>query len=188
MGRKSGKNAAKNAGKNAAKNKRSGGSPSAATPALSACVAAGIDHRVFEFAHSDDHFGAEAALWLGEHHGVPAERIFKTLVVVMQGKRTGFAVAVAPVTGRVDLKAAARALGASKVALADPDDARRATGYVVGGISPLGQKRTLPTVVDSSAREHATVFVSGGRRGLDVELSPDDLASLTGATFASLAA
>lgn len=158
----------------------------AATPAIAACIAAGIPHTVFQFPHSGDHFGEEAALWLGEHHGVEAGRIFKTLVVDLHGKRTGLAVAVVPVTGRLNLKAAAKALGAAKAELADPAAASRSSGYVVGGISPLGQKRALPTVIDSSARDHATVFVSGGRRGLDVELSPADLAALTEAVFADV--
>lgn len=158
----------------------------AATPAIAACITAGIPHTVHQFPHSDDHFGEEAAHWLGEHMGIAAERIFKTLVVDMHGKRTGLAVAVVPVTGRLNLKATAKALGASKAELADPAAAQRSSGYVVGGISPLGQKRALPTVVDASADGHGTIFVSGGRRGLDIELSPADLAELTGATFADV--
>lgn len=158
----------------------------APTPAVAACIAAGIDHDVHQFPHSADHFGDEAAAWLGEHRGVTAGRIFKTLVVELHGKRSGLAVAVVPVTGRLDLKAAAKALGASKAELADPAAAQRSSGYVVGGISPLGQKRALPTVIDESARDHGTVFVSGGRRGLDIELAPADLAALTRATFAPL--
>lgn len=157
-----------------------------ATPAIAACAAAGIPHEVFQFPHSDGHFGEDAALWLGAHHGVAPGRIFKTLVVDLRGKRTGLAVAVVPVTGRLDLKATAKALGASKAELAAPAAAQRSTGYVVGGISPLGQKRRLPTVIDSSARDSATIFVSGGRRGLDIELSPEDLARLTSAVFAAV--
>lgn len=159
----------------------------AATPAIAACIAAGIEHSVHHFPHSGDHFGDDAAHWLGEHEGVAPERIFKTLVVDLHGKRAGLAVAVVPVTGRLDLKAAAKALGASKAELADPAAAQRSSGYVVGGISPLGQKRPLPTVIDASSVGHATIFVSGGRRGLDIELSPADLAALTSATVADVA-
>ena len=159
----------------------------ASTPAVAACIAAGIPHSVHQFPHSGDHFGDDAAHWLGEHEGVAPERIFKTLVIDLHGKRTGLAVAVVPVTGRLNLKAAAKAFGASKAELADPAAAQRSSGYVVGGISPLGQKRPLPTVVDSGARNHSTIFVSGGRRGLDIELAPGDLATLTGATFADIA-
>jgi Cys-tRNA(Pro)/Cys-tRNA(Cys) deacylase len=93
-------------------------------------------------------------------------------------------VAVVPVSGTLDLKALARALGGSKAAMADPRAAERATGYVTGGISPIGQKRALRTVVDESALAHPTVFVSGGRRGLDLELAPSDLVAVTGATTA----
>lgn len=157
-----------------------------ATPAIAACVAAGIPHTVLQFPHADGHFGEDAAHWLGAHHGIGAERIFKTLVVDLRGKRTGLAVAVVPVTGRLDVKATAKALGASKAELADPAAAQRATRYVVGGISPLGQKRPLPTVIDSSARDADVIYVSGGRRGLDVGLAPEDLARLTGATFADV--
>ncbi|MFD5868058.1 aminoacyl-tRNA deacylase [Corynebacterium sp. NPDC060344] len=158
-----------------------------ATPAIAACAAAGIEHTVHHFPHSDGHFGEDAAHWLGEHLGVEAGRIHKTLVIELHGKRTGLAVAIVPVTGRLNLKAAAKALGASKAELADPAAAQRSSGYVVGGISPLGQKRALPTVLDAGAGAHATIFVSGGRRGLDIELAPADLAALTGAASADIA-
>ena len=97
------------------------------------------------------------------------------------------AVAVLPITGRLDLKGLAAALGGKRAAMAEPAAAERATGYVVGGISPLGQRRRLPTVVDASAPLHATVLVSGGRRGLDVELALADLVRLTGAVLAAVA-
>ena len=116
--------------------------------------------------------------------GVDPARVFKTLLADVDGRLT---VAVVPVAGRLDLKALARALGGRKAAMADPAAAERATGYVVGGISPLGQKRAHPTVVDSSALDHETVLVSGGRRGLDVELAPTDLVRLTDATTAVIA-
>lgn len=107
--------------------------------------------------------------------------MLKTLVV---RTAAGLAVAVVGVTERLDLKAVARALGAAKAEMADPADAERSSGYVVGGISPLGQKRPLPTVVDETALAHGTVFVSGGRRGLDLELAPADLVRLTDAVTA----
>jgi Cys-tRNA(Pro)/Cys-tRNA(Cys) deacylase len=125
-------------------------------------------------------YGLEAAQALGAE---PA-RVLKTLVVDHAG---GLAVAVIPVNGELDLKAMAAALGAKKVAMADPAAAERATGYVVGGISPLGQKRRLATIVDESASLWPTVFVSGGRRGLEIELAPADLVSLTGGVLALVA-
>lgn len=127
-----------------------------------------------------DGFGLEAAAALG----VPPERVLKTLVATVDGS---LAVAVLPVTARLDLKALAAALGGKRAAMADPADAERATGYVVGGISPLGQRRALPTVLDAGAARHPTVLVSGGRRGLDVELAPGDLARLTKAVLADVA-
>ena len=119
-------------------------------------------------------YGLEAA----EALGVPPERVFKTLLAEVDGRLW---VAVVPVTGQLDLKALAAAAGGKKAAMADAGDAERATGYVVGGISPLGQRKRLPTVVDASALDHATVHVSGGRRGLEVELAGADLVRLTGA-------
>lgn len=109
--------------------------------------------------------------------------MFKTLLATVDGTLT---VAVVPVSGQLDLKALARAAGGRKAHLADPADAERATGYVVGGISPVGQRRSHPTVVDASALDHDTVLVSGGRRGLDVELAPADLVAVTGATTARI--
>lgn len=124
-------------------------------------------------------YGLEAAAVLG----VAPERVLKTLVASVDGTLT---VAVVPVAGQLDLKALAQAVGGKKAALADQPAAERATGYVVGGISPLGQRQRLRTVVDSSAHDHRTVFVSGGRRGLDVELSPADLIRLTDAMVAPI--
>ncbi len=157
----------------------------AATPALRALADAGVAHTVRAYDHDADAvaaaggFGAEAALALG----VTAERVLKTIVVSVDGS---LGVVILPVGARIDLKAAAAALGGRKAVLADPADAQRATGYVVGGISPLGQRRALPTVVDAGATAHGTVLVSAGRRGLDAELSPLDLVALTGATVADV--
>lgn len=155
---------------------------SAGTPATTALTRAGVDFGIHPYEHDPaaPSYGLEAATALG----VPAEQVFKTLLV--EGER-GLAVGVVPVSSSLDLKAVAAALGVKKVAMARPEDAERATGYVVGGISPVGQKRPLPTVVDESAQDHERVYVSGGRRGLDLSLSPADLLRVTGAVTAAIA-
>ncbi|NKQ24030.1 Cys-tRNA(Pro) deacylase [Streptomyces galbus] len=151
------------------------------TPATVALTAAGGDFTVHAYDHDPNHpsYGEEAA----EAMGVSPERVFKTLVADVDGALT---VAVVPVAGQLDLKALAAAVGGKKAAMADPALAERTTGYVRGGISPLGQRKKLPTVLDTSAGGHATICVSAGRRGLEVELSPADLAALTGATLAPI--
>lgn len=161
---------------------RSKNAPSG-TPALVALAAAGVPHT----AHAYDHdprstvgYGLEAA----EVLGIDPEQVYKTLLASVDGTLT---VAVVPVAGKLDLKALAHAVGGKKAVMADPAAAERATGYVVGGISPLGQKTAHPTVVDETVQLFDTVFVSGGRRGLDVELAPDDLIRLTAATVADIA-
>ena len=126
-------------------------------------------------------YGEAAAAALG----VPPGRVFKTLVASVDGR---LAVGVVPVTGSLDLKALAAAIGAKRAAMAEPAAAERATGYVTGGISPFGQKTRLPLVVDASATDWPTVYVSGGRRGLQVEVAPADLIGLTGATVAAISA
>lgn len=125
-------------------------------------------------------YGEAAAAALG----VPPDRLFKTLVASVDGK---LAVGVVPVAATLDLKALAAALGGKKAAMAEPAAAERATGYVTGGISPFGQRSRLPMAVDASASEFATVYVSGGRRGLQVEVAPADLVRLTGAILAAIA-
>lgn len=151
------------------------------TPATALLARAGVAHvlRPYEHDPRTTSYGAEAATVLR----VPPERVLKTLLVDVEGR---LAVAVVPVAGRLDLKALARALDGSRAVMAEPARAERATGYVVGGISPLGQKRAHPTVVDAPALEHDTVLVSAGRRGLDVELAPVDLVRLTGASVAGI--
>lgn len=153
------------------------------TPAIVALAAAGIPVRRHDYEHDAraTSFGAEAATALG----VDAARVFKTLVVATTDD--SLAVAVVPVDSEVDFKATAVALGIRRASMADPAVAQRRTGYVVGGISPIGQRIRLPTVVDDSAREHATVFVSGGRRGLELELTPDELLAATGGALAPIA-
>lgn len=154
---------------------------SVGTPATVALTRAQIAYAVRAYEHDPaaESFGLEAA----EALGVEPARVFKTLLVETG---TGLAVGIVPVDRTLDLKAIASALGVKKVAMADPVAAERSSGYVVGGISPIGQKRALPTVVDDTAFGHDTILVSGGRRGLDLELSPDDLARVTGATRAGI--
>lgn len=153
------------------------------TPATALVAKRKITHRVHEYAHDAraESYGAEAADALGVEPG----RVFKTLVAEVDGVLT---VAVVPVTGSVDLKALAAAAGGKRAAMADPAAAERATGYVRGGISPLGQRKRLRTVVDESATGWDTVYFSAGRRGLELELAPADLIGLAGATTAPIAA
>jgi Cys-tRNA(Pro)/Cys-tRNA(Cys) deacylase len=153
----------------------------AGTPATVALTAAGVSFTQHAYEHDPGagSFGLEAADVLG----LPPEQVFKTLLV---DSGAGLAVAVVPVSGRLDLKAMAAALGVKRVAMADPLAAQRSSGYVVGGISPVGQKRDLPTVVDESAELFDVVYVSGGRRGLDLGLSPADLVRVTGAVVADI--
>ncbi|QCX28827.1 Cys-tRNA(Pro) deacylase [Nocardioides jishulii] len=158
---------------------------SGGTPATDALSAAGVPFTLRPYDH--DPRAASYGLEAAEALGFPPEQVFKTLVVdVAASGRPSLAVGVVPVAGQLDLKAIAAALGAKKAVMADPALAARSSGYVVGGISPIGQRTPLPCVVDASALLHETVLVSGGRRGLDVELSPHDLVSLTGATLAEI--
>lgn len=152
------------------------------TPATAALTAAGVPFTLREYAHDPraTDFGAEAARELG----VEPSRVFKTLLADVDGS---LAVGIVPVTGQLDLKALAAALGARRAAMAQVEAAERSTGYVVGGISPIGQRRRLRTVLDLSADDHDTVLVSGGRRGLDVELAPADLRRMTDAVVAAIA-
>jgi len=151
------------------------------TPATVALTAAGVSFSKHTYEHDPTarSFGLEAAQVLG----LPPEQVFKTLLV---DTGTALAVAVVPVAGRLDLKAMAAALGAKRVTMADPVAAQRSSGYVLGGISPIGQKRALPTVVDESAELFDVVYVSGGRRGLDLGVSPADLVLVTGAVLADI--
>ncbi len=159
------------------------------TPASDAVRRAGVVHTIHEFERDDapgrgDHrpsWGLEAAAALG----VPPGRVFKTLVAKVDETRS--VVGVVPVDAELDLKALAAAVGGRRAALADAAEAERATGYRVGGISPIGGRRRLPTVIDVTALEPATIFVSGGRRGLDLELAGSDLVALTGATVGPIA-
>lgn len=151
------------------------------TPATVALTAAGVAFTLHPYEH--DPRAASYGLEAAEALGVEPERVLKTLMVTLDHS---LVVGVVPVVGQLDLKALARALGGSRAAMADVSMAERATGYVGGGISPVGQRRAHPTVVDESALAWPTVFVSGGRRGLDLELSPADLVAVTGATTAPI--
>ena len=152
------------------------------TPATKLLTTAGVNFIEHEYSHDPNStsFGLEAA----EKLGVDPNRVFKTLVSNVDDS---FAVAIVPVNQQVSLKSLSRTLGAKRATMADPAHAARLTGYVVGGISPLGQKRLLTTVIDESALLFETILVSGGRRGFDIELSPLDLAELISATFAEIA-
>jgi Cys-tRNA(Pro)/Cys-tRNA(Cys) deacylase len=159
------------------------------TPAIDQLRGAGIDHRVHEYAPPERHgrqrderpdYGRDAAASLG----VDPARIFKTLIVTADGR---LAASVVPVDRQLDTRAAAKILGARSVELADPVVAARAAGAPVGGISPLGMRRGMPTVIDASAMGHATVFVSAGRRGLQVELAPESLVRLSTAKIGRIA-
>jgi Cys-tRNA(Pro)/Cys-tRNA(Cys) deacylase len=153
------------------------------TPATVALQRAGIRFTVHEYDHDPRHdsYGLEASQALG----VPPERVFKTLVAEVDGK---LVTGVVPVEGQLDLKALAAAVGGSgkKAAMAQVAAAEKATGYVAGGISPVGQRRRLPVVLDASAMGFSTVFCSAGRRGLEIELAPADLVRAAGATVASI--
>lgn len=152
------------------------------TPATVAVAKAKVEHRIHEYDHDPaaPSYGQEAA----EQLGVDPAGVFKTLVAEVDGQ---LAVAVVPVAARLDLKALAAAAGGRKAVMAEAAAAERATGYVVGGISPLGHRKRLPVFLDASMQGRPTVLVSAGRRGLELELSPADLATLSCGTFAALA-
>lgn len=154
----------------------------AGTPATVALTRAGVVFTALGYEHDPraTAYGLEAA----EKLGLDPDRVFKTLLANVDG---ALAVAIVPVAMQLDLKALASALGGKRAEMADPAVAERKTGYVVGGISPIGQKTALPTVLDESAIVCETVYVSGGRRGLDLELAPDDLLAVTGGRYAPIA-
>lgn len=152
------------------------------TPAIHTAKKAAIPFQIHQYDHdaNTQAYGDEAVQKLG----LDAQRVFKTLVLALENKQ--LAVAVLPVATQLDLKQFAKAVGVKKAALADKKIAEKTTGYVLGGISPLGQKKALLTVIDASAQHHLTIFVSAGRRGLEIELTAADLAQLTAARFAEI--
>ena len=154
------------------------------TPAIDLLVKHKIAHQVHEYQHdpSCQAYGIEAA----EKIGVAPELVFKTLVVKLDGKQ--LAVAIIPVAEKLSMKLIAKAVKAKKAVMAEAMEVQRSSGYVLGGVSPLGQKRQLPTVIDQSAATLAKMFVSGGRRGLDIELAPDDIKLLLKSQFAPITA
>lgn len=153
------------------------------TPAIRTLEAAGVAFTIHEYERGDalHDFGVEAANELG----LDADQVFKTLLVTADGDQ---AVAIVPVSGKLSLKSVGRALGAKRVEMCDPTVAERITGYVRGGISPFGQKRRLPTVIDEMSLAFDRIYVSGGKRGLDIALAPADLVALLDAAVADIAA
>jgi Cys-tRNA(Pro)/Cys-tRNA(Cys) deacylase len=151
------------------------------TPAVRAAEKARIAFSLHKYSHDPKNraYGEEAA----DRLGFPAEQMFKTLVVDLG---VTLAVAIVPVPEKLNLKACASAFGAKRAEMADPKHAERSTGYILGGISPLGQKKRLPTTLHASAFDYDAVYVSAGRRGLEIELAPADLESLTNAVVATL--
>lgn len=154
------------------------------TPAINLLQKKAIIHRVHSYQHDSDvdSYGDEAVKALG----ISGLQVFKTLVVELNTSE--LAVAVVPVGTQLNLKAVAKACHAKKAVMAKPIQVERASGYVLGGVSPLGQKKSLKTLIDESAQEFSTIYVSAGRRGLEIELSPSDLASLSRAKFARIQA
>lgn len=153
------------------------------TPAINTAKKADIHFDIHEYQHdtASESYGLEAA----EKLGIAAEQVFKTLVVKLDGK--ALAVGIVPVTMQLGLKQIAKVAGAKKAVMAVPAEVERATGYVLGGVSPLGQKKRLATYIDASAKAFSSVYVSAGRRGLEIELAANDLAMLCQADFAPLA-
>lgn len=152
------------------------------TPGIIAAKKNKISFTVHEYSHDESSasYGHEAA----EKMNIPKERVFKTLVVSLDSKT--LAVGIVPVSSMLGMKHIAKAASSKKATMANKEDVERSTGYVLGGVSPLGQKKQLKTFIDSSAKNYSTIYVSAGRRGLEIELSPNDLAKITGGAFAML--
>ena len=152
------------------------------TPGINVAKKAKISHTVHEYIH--DSAAASYGLEAAEKLGVPEARVFKTLVVTLDNKE--LAVGVIPVSSMLSMKLMAKAAGAKKATMAVKSDVERSTGYILGGVSPLGQKKRLRTILDSSAKDQPAIYVSAGRRGLEIELDPDDLVKLVNGVFAEI--
>lgn len=169
--------------KQVGKHQHAGKHEHGSTPAVVALTEAGIAHTLHPYEHdpsSDLGYGLEAAAAIGAE----PDQVFKTLCAYVDGK---LSVGIVPVSGKLDLKALAAAFGGKKAEMAPPADAERSSGYVVGGISPIGQRKKLPTALDETAELYDVVYVSGGRRGLDIGLAPADLVRITDAVVAPIA-
>lgn len=152
------------------------------TPAINLAKKLKLDYQLHEYTHdaAAESYGQEAA----DKLGVAAERVFKTLLVADDNDK--LAVAIVPVSAKLNLKKVAKALSSKKVQMADPKAVERSTGYVLGGVSPLGQKKRLPSLIDASAQAQSSIYVSGGRRGLEIELPPEQLAKALSAQFVDI--
>ena len=154
------------------------------TPAITLAEKRGIAHKVHSYTHDPGcaSYGEEAAAALN----IDPAQVYKTLMVALNGDNKQLGVAIVPVAGQLNLKAAAKAFKVKKITMADPQAAQRSSGYLLGGISPLGQKKSLPTLLDQTAEHWPAVFVSAGKRGLEIELAASDLLQLTRGQFADL--
>lgn len=155
------------------------------TPAINLLKKLNIRFNIHQYEHdpNETHYGREAISKLDPKLAIVAGQIFKTLIVSLNGNSKTLAVCVLPVDAHLDLKKAAKAFNCKSLVLTEPSLAQKITGYLVGGISPLGQKKQLPTLIDSTAKQFPTMFISGGRRGLEIEIDPEDLLNILHAQF-----
>lgn len=158
------------------------------TPAINLLKKQKIKFNIHQYEHdtNETHYGQEAISKLDPKLNIVAGQIFKTLIVRLNGDNKTLAVCVLPVNSHLNLKKVAKLLNCKKIDLADPNIAQKTTGYLIGGISPLGQKNQLPTLIDSTAKQFTTMFISGGRRGLEIEISPLDLSNFLHAQFVEI--